>query len=144
MIGSGKSTLWYTIYSIIGTLFEEAALAAIVLWVLPYFNIHIVWWVLAILMVALAIFAYVTYRIGKPTLVLTPKVAPEIIIGNEGKVVTSLAPEGYVRVRGELWKATCTESGLETDAKIVVIGIENLRLIVCRKEQHILPADGGE
>ncbi|HEX75055.1 MAG TPA: hypothetical protein G4O12_00575 [Dehalococcoidia bacterium] len=130
-----KSTLWYTVYSIIGTIFEEAALVAIVLWVLPRFNIHIPWWGLVILMVALAIFSYVSYRIGKPTLVLRPRVAPETIIGSEGKVVTPLAPEGYVKVQGELWKAISAESELEAGNEVVVVRIDGLRLLVSRKEK---------
>jgi membrane protein implicated in regulation of membrane protease activity len=33
------------------------------------------------------------------------RVGPELLIGSQATVVTELAPEGRVRVRGELWKA---------------------------------------
>jgi len=119
----------------VGTLIEEAVLVVIVLWVLPYFNIHIPMWGLAVLMVGLAIFSYVTYRIGRPTFFLRPRVAPETIIGNEGRVVRPLAPEGYVKVQGVLWKAICAESQLEAGDEVVVVAIDRLKLIVCRKQK---------
>jgi len=129
-----KPPLWYTVQAIVGTLIEEAILVAVVLWVLPYFNINIPLWGLAVLMAGLAIFSYVTYLIGRPTFLLRPRVAPEAIVGREGKVVRSLAPEGYVKVQGVLWKATCAESELESGDEIVVVAIEGLRLVVSRKE----------
>ena len=134
---STKTPLWYTVQAIIGTLLEEAILVAIVLWVLPYFDIHIPLWVLAVLMVALAIVGYVSYRIGRPTFFLRPRVALENIIGNEGKVVAPLTPQGYVKVQGVLWKATCFESGLEAGDEVVVVGIDRLRLIVAAKGRPV-------
>lgn len=132
-----KPPLWYTVQAIVGTVLEEVVLVAIVLWVLPHFDIHIPLWGLAILMVGLAILSYVTYLIGKPTFILRPRVAPETIIGSEGKVVRPLAPEGYVKVQGVLWKAVCAESGLEAGDEIVVVGIDRLKLIVCPKREPV-------
>ena len=131
------SPLWYTIYALIGTLLEEAALAVIVLWVLPRFNIHIPLWGLVTMAVALAIYAYITYRLGRLVLIKKPIVDPESIIGNQGVVVRPLKPEGYVKVQGVLWKASCAESELETGDEVMVIGIDRLKLIVCRKEGHL-------
>ncbi len=130
-----KVPLWYMVQAIVGTMLEEAILVAIVLWVLPYFDIYIPLWVLAVLMVALAIMGYVSYRIGKPTFLLKPRVTPEI--GSEGKVVKPLAPEGYVKVHGVLWKATCFESGLEAGDEVEVVGIEGLKLIVAAKGRPV-------
>jgi len=130
-----KAPLWYTVQAIIGTMLEEAVLVAIVLWVLPYFGIHIPLWGLIILMIALAIVGYVSYRIGKLTFLLKPRVAPEA--GSEGKVVTPLTPQGYVKVQGVLWKATCFEQGLETGDEVVVVGVDGLRLIVAAKGRPV-------
>lgn len=112
-------------------------MVAIVLWVLPRFNINIPLWGLAILMVALAVHSYIMYLVGKPTFLIKPKVAAENIIGSEGRVVRLLAPEGYVKVQGVLWKARCNESNLEVDDEIVVVGIEGLKLIVRPKERTV-------
>ena len=128
-----KVPLWYTMQAIIGTLLEEAVLVAIVLWGLPYFDIYIPLWGLIVLMIALAIVACVSYRIGKPTFLLKPRVAPET--GSEGKVVKPLAPEGYVKVQGVLWKAISAESGLEAGDEVVVTGIDGLKLIVAPKKK---------
>ena len=125
-----KPPLWYTVQAVISWMLEEAVLVAVVLWVLPYFNINIPLWGLAILMAALAVHSIIMYRIGRPTFLIRPRVAAEAIIGNEGKVTRRLAPEGYVKVQGVLWKATCDEAELEVGDEVVVVGIERLKLIV--------------
>ena len=128
-----KPPIWYTVQAILGWMLEEAILVAVVLWLLPLFNINIPLWGLAILMVALAVYSYVMYRVGRSTFLMKPKVAAETIIGNDGKVTKRLAPEGYVKVRGVLWKATCVESELEAGDDVVVVDINGLRLIVSPK-----------
>ena len=128
-----KPPIWYTVQAILGWMLEEAILVAVVLWLLPLLNINIPLWGLAILMVALAVYSYVMYRVGVPTFLMKPKVAAETIIGNEGKVTKRLAPEGYVKVQGVLWKATCVESELEVGDDVVVVDINGLRLIVSPK-----------
>lgn len=113
---------------------EQAALVAVVLWLLPRFNINIPLWGLAILMVALAVHSYFMYRIGRPTFLIKPKVAPENIVGYEGTVVKPLVPQGYVKVQGVLWKAMCAETHLQKGDEVVVVGIEGLRLTVRPKK----------
>jgi membrane-bound serine protease (ClpP class) len=73
------------------------------------------------------------YRVGRSTFLIRPKVAAEAVIGNGGKVTKRLAPEGYVKVQGVLWKAICDEAELEIGDEVVVVGIEGLRLIVSPK-----------
>jgi membrane protein implicated in regulation of membrane protease activity len=128
-----KPPLWYTVQAILGWMLEEAILVAAVLWLLPQFNVNLPLWLLAILMAALAVYSYTMYRVGRSTFLIRPKVAAETVIGNGGKVTKRLAPEGYVKVHGVLWKATCVESELEVDDEVVVVGIEGLRLIVSPK-----------
>jgi len=125
-----RPPLWYTAQAILGWMIEEAILVAAVLWLLPLFGINIPLWGLAILMAALAVHSFVMYRVGRPTFLIKPKVAAENIIGEEGRVTRRLAPEGYVKVKGVLWKAICDEAELEIGDEVVVVGIEGLRLIV--------------
>jgi membrane-bound serine protease (ClpP class) len=73
------------------------------------------------------------YRIGRPTFLMKPKVAAETIVGDEGRVTRRLAPEGYVKVKGVLWKAICDETELEIGDEVVVVGIGGLRLVVSPK-----------
>jgi membrane-bound serine protease (ClpP class) len=112
---------------------EEAILVAVVLWLLPLFNINIPLWGLAILMAGLAVHSCIMYRIGRPTFLMKPKVAAETIVGDEGRVTRRLAPEGYVKVKGVLWKAICDETELEIGDEVVVVGIGGLRLVVSPK-----------
>ena len=125
----------YTIYSIVGTILEQVALVIIVRVGLPYlFNIHVPWWGLAILMAAFLVYSLFTYRMGKRALGKQPLVSPEAIIGSEGIVATSLHPKGYVKVKGELWRAS-SKSETEVGDEIEVIGIEGIELIVAPKEK---------
>jgi membrane protein implicated in regulation of membrane protease activity len=48
-------------------------------------------------------------------------------------VTRRLAPEGYVKVKGVLWKAICDETELEIGDEVVVVGIGGLRLVVSPK-----------
>jgi membrane-bound serine protease (ClpP class) len=138
-----KPPLWYTVQAILGWMLEESILVAVVLWLLPRFNVSLPLWVLGILVVALAVYSYVMYRIGRLTFLMRPKVAAEAIIGNEGKVTKRLAPEGYVKVQGVLWKATCSESELEVGDEVVVAGIEGLRLLVRPKGKAVKTFESG-
>jgi hypothetical protein len=55
---SDRKRRGYTLYSLVTTLIEEAALAAVVLWVLPHFGIKIPLWLLIVLMIAWGIYSY--------------------------------------------------------------------------------------
>jgi membrane protein implicated in regulation of membrane protease activity len=123
------SPLTYTIYAIIGTLLEQGALVIIVRWWLPQFDIHISWWVTGILMCLLLMYSFYTYRMGRQALLRKSPVYPDTIIGSEGVVATPLDPTGYVKVKGELWKAT-SASDMEIGDRIVVTKIDGIRLIV--------------
>ena len=44
-----------------------------------------------------------------------------------------LAPEGVVKVRGELWKAAAANGEIETGKRVEVVGLEGLKLLVKEK-----------
>ncbi|MCM8808647.1 MAG: nodulation protein NfeD [Candidatus Omnitrophica bacterium] len=54
----------------------------------------------------------------------------EGLIGEEGKTITELNPEGMVFVHGEHWKGKSIEGKIEKDKKIKVIDVKGLVLIV--------------
>ncbi|MBR9997437.1 MAG: nodulation protein NfeD [Cyclobacteriaceae bacterium] len=54
----------------------------------------------------------------------------EGIIGEKGVVLTNLKPIGEVRVHGEIWNAESIDGNINKGSYILVIGIENLKLIV--------------
>ena len=57
----------------------------------------------------------------------------EAMIGLEGKVVTPLAPEGTIKVCGELWQASATDDAIDASEEVLVMGMEGLKLLVRRK-----------
>ena len=130
-----RPPVWYTLQAVLSWMLEEILLVVAVLWLLPhFFNINMPIWGLAILMAALAIYSGVMYRVGRQTFFIRPKVAADNIIGSEGRVTKPLAPEGYVKVQGVLWRAMCNERELVVGDEVEVIGIEGLRLIVKPKK----------
>jgi membrane protein implicated in regulation of membrane protease activity len=65
------------------------------------------------------------------------QVGPETLVGQRGRVVRPLDPEGFVRIRGERWKARMIEGdrvGAEGDT-IEVLGVRGLTVLVRRVEQ---------
>ena len=58
----------YTVFSIVTGLAGEAALAAIVLWLLPRWEVNIPIWGLIALMVAYEVYEGISYRIGSRAL----------------------------------------------------------------------------
>ena len=63
-----------------------------------------------------------------------------IINGSERVVVAleDLAPEGLVKVEGEVWRAICEEGGVKKGRKVVVTGWTGIKLVVEEVEE-----DGG-
>ncbi len=59
------------------------------------------------------------------------QMGPETLIGDTGTVVTACAPQGQVRVQGELWRARCAE-GAQVGDEIRVVALDGLTLLVER------------
>ena len=119
----------YTVYALTGTILEQGAIFVIIRWGLPQLDIYVPWWGLVIVMGAFLVYSVYTYSRGRAAMRRNPMVAPETIIGSRGRVATSIDPRGYVRVKGELWKAQSTYR-LDVDEEIYVIGIEGIQLVV--------------
>jgi membrane-bound ClpP family serine protease len=122
------------IVAIITTLMEEAALAAVVLWGLPRVGIDLHVGVLIALMVALAAYAITTYRMGSRALRRKPVVGLPDMVGARGKAVSDLAPEGTVKIKGELWDSRAEGRRINAGAEVIVVGQEGLKLIVRREK----------
>jgi len=121
------------IIAVVSTLLEEAALAAGVLWGLPKLGIHIPLWVLIIVMLAWGAYTIITYRMGSRALRRKPVSGLIAMLGSEGEVVSPLAPEGLVRIKGELWRAKSTSGRMDTGEEVTVVGQDRLKLIVRKR-----------
>ena len=119
----------YFIVAVISTLLEEAAIVIIVLWALPAVGIRIPLAGMIALMLAWGAWSIFTYRLGSRAL---KKQAVNLtnMIGSKGKVVSPLAPEGLVRIKGELWVAKSASGEMKTDGEVTVVGQDGLKLVV--------------
>jgi membrane-bound ClpP family serine protease len=128
------------ILAIVSTILEEAAIVVIVLWGLPQLGIHIPLAGLIAVMVAWGAFTVITYRMGSRALKKKPVVGLPTMIGSRGKVVSPLAPEGFIRIKGELWEATSAGGNIDTGEEVTVVGQDGLKL-VCQSSSNNLKDD---
>ncbi len=118
------------IFAIISTLMEEAALVVIVLWGLPQLGIQIPLPGLIALMAAWLAFSVFIYEMGSRALRKKPIVGLPAMVGSKGKVVSPLAPEGLIKIKGELWVAKSAGRRIDAGEEIIVVGQDGLKLIV--------------
>ncbi|MCD6299624.1 MAG: NfeD family protein [Dehalococcoidales bacterium] len=118
------------IIAIFSTLLEEAGIAAIVLWGLPYLGVYTPLAGLIVLMVAWGAYAAITYRMGSRALMRKPVAGLGDVIGSRGKVVSRLAPNGVIRIGSELWEATSDGRRIKAGEEVTVLGRDGLKLIV--------------
>lgn len=127
------------ILAIVSTAAVEAALFAVWRWVLPEWGIEIPFAVLIGVMAAYAVFAVVDFQFVTRILKRQTVVGLPTMIGTKGKVVSPLAPEGQVIIKGELWGAEAIDGNIGSGEVVTVVGQDSLKLIV-RKEDKGLPA----
>ncbi|MBA7614510.1 hypothetical protein ES703_21775 [subsurface metagenome] len=118
------------ILAIISNSMEEVAIVVIVLWGLPKLNIHIPIWGLILMMVAWAAYSIFSFRLGTRALKSKQVVGLPDMIGCRGVVVSPLAPEGLVKVKGELWVAKSAGGEMKKGGGVIVVGQERLKLVV--------------
>lgn len=118
------------IIAIITTALEEAAIAVIVLWLLPKIDVNLPLFALVLIMLAWLGFSVFTYRLGSRALRRKPEGGLSDMLGMRGEVVRRLDPEGMVRIKGELWKAKSAGRKIETGEEVTVVGQMGLKLIV--------------
>ena len=58
-----------------------------------------------------------------------PRTGAEAMVGMQGQVVEACRPNGRVRVKGELWDATCA-AGADVGDTVTVARVDGLRLHV--------------
>ena len=117
----------YMALTITTSLLEQVALVAVVLWLLPKVAIDIPLWGLILMMIALGVYNYISYRLGKKAIVKKPMISLDI--GSRGRTTTPISPTGYVRVNGELWQAS-SNSKIDAGKEITVVGIDGMTLVI--------------
>ena len=118
------------IFAIVSTLLEETAIVVIVLWGLPKIGAQIPLWGLIVLMVVWGAYSVITYQAGSRALSRKPLLSLPDMVGSKGKVVSPLAPEGLVRIKGELWVAKSAGGEMPPGGEVIVVGQDRLKLVV--------------
>jgi len=117
------------IYAIVSILLEEAAIVVVVLVGLPQLDIEVPVGVLIAVMVAFAVFSVLLYRAGSEALRRKP-VALSVMVGSKGKVVSPLAPIGFIKIKDELWEAESVGSKISIGKEVMVVEQDGLKLTV--------------
>jgi membrane-bound ClpP family serine protease len=120
----------YIVSSFVTGLLGEATLVGIVLWLLPRWGVNIPVWGLILLMVFLGVYEVISYGIGSKALARKPVVSLQAMIGCRGRATTPISSDGYVRVGGELWRASSTGPNIDEGSQIVVVEVNRLTLFV--------------
>ena len=118
------------IFAIISTILEETAIVVIVLWGLPKIGVHIPLPGLIALTVVWGAYSVMTYRMGSQALRKKPVMNLPDMVGSKGKVVSPLAPEGLVRIKGELWVAQSAGGEISLGKEVIVVRQDSLKLVV--------------
>lgn len=116
----------------LSTALEEVAIWVVWRWLLPEFGVNLPLIVLVVAMVAWAAFGTWLFIFTTRALKRQAAVGLPSMVGAVGKVVSRLAPEGLVRIKGELWSATSNEGNIEVGEDIVVVSEVGLKLFVRR------------
>lgn len=122
------------VIAIISTIMEEATLVAVVFWGLPWLGVELSLWgsivLTIVLMAGWGTYTVVTYRMGSRVLEGKPLVGLPDMVGSKGEVVSQLAPDGLVKIRGELWVAKSASGELDRGRKVIVVEQNRLKLVV--------------
>ena len=85
---------------------------------------------------------YALYPFLKGAYELDHRQPIERLVGQSGSAAETLSPSGYVRVRGELWRATTDEpEGIGAGRPVEVTGVDGTTLIVAARD---LPLTRGD
>ncbi len=118
---------------ILVSLIDDIVILAVVIGVLWYFKVKLPIWAMIFIGLALATFIFVRTWVVLPSLRRKKVTGAEGMIGMTGEVVTSLKPNGVIRICGEYWNAKSLDGDIETDEEVEILGIQRLKLEVRRK-----------
>ncbi|MGM0686978.1 MAG: NfeD family protein [Promethearchaeati archaeon] len=110
-------------------LLDEILIAGGVIFVLWKLGVPIPFWVYILAGVACAAAYWLLYRIVLDQGKKSP-VGHDGMIGLTGTTITSLNPEGLVRVQGETWKAASRCGVVVEEAEVLIEDLQGLTLIV--------------
>ncbi|MFZ0452564.1 MAG: nodulation protein NfeD [Ignavibacteriaceae bacterium] len=92
--------------------------------------LKISWEAIAMIVTITILFFFVIVGLGIKAQRKKPSTGEEGIVGEFGKAISDLNPNGLVRVHGEIWDAETSDAKIETGSRIVVEQVNKLKLKV--------------
>lgn len=121
------------IIAIVSSLLDEAIIVAVIILGLPRLGVQLPLFVIILICSGFLIWAVGLYTIGSKILRKKPLPGFTNMVGVEGRVVKRLAPQGFIRVQGELWESGAENGVIEAGTDIVVVSQKGLKLVVRQK-----------
>jgi membrane-bound ClpP family serine protease len=118
------------IFAIVSTIIEEIAIAAAGIWGLPQIGVEFPFWGILLIMTAWLCYSVYTFKKGTKALKIGQILGMPNMIGTKGRVTSALNPEGWVRIRGELWSAKSLSGEIQPGRDVIVTGQKRLKLEV--------------
>jgi membrane-bound ClpP family serine protease len=128
---------WMTgrfIAAVVTTICEEALIAGVVIWGLPRLDIHLPLGVLIAIMAVWAVNSIIFYRIGSRALRRRPVSGLGSVVGETGRVVNPLTPDGVIKIKGELWEAKSDGGNIGAGEDVMVVEQDGLKVTVIRAD----------
>ena len=120
------------IIAIVTTALQEVAIYVIWSWLLPEWGIYMSREALIGVMIFWGLFATWLFIFTTRTLKRQTVVGLPTMVGSRGRASSPLAPNGMVRIKGELWTATAAEGEVKKGDDVEVVAEDGLKLIVRR------------
>lgn len=122
------------IFAIVSTIIEEIAIAAAGIWGLPQIGVEFPLWATLLIMIVWLSYSVYTFKKGTKALKVGHIIGLPNMIGTKGRVTSALNPEGWVRIRGELWSAKSLSGEIQPGRDVIVTGQKRLKLEVKESE----------
>jgi membrane protein implicated in regulation of membrane protease activity len=122
------------VMTILTNLLYEAIIVVVLIWGLPALGMHVPLYGIILICVAFLIYAVVLYIIGGRALTKKPLSGFTTMECLEGQVVSRLAPEGTVKIGGELWSARAENGIIDVGTDVVVVRQNGLKVVVRPKQ----------
>ncbi len=115
---------------VVSSFYDGALLAFVLLWLLPHIGLRLptalTWGILGV-WVAWSAITFLPTKRAREKKAFSPT---EALIGRKGVAATRLAPDGMVKIDGELWDAVSAAGTMEKGQQIVVAAVSGLKLTV--------------
>lgn len=107
-------------------------LAIIILLIVISLFIYVPLWIAIIIPVGKFLKFIIVYPLVRRSVRQPIYSGMESLIGVRGLTMETLNPEGYIKLRGELWKAVSNEGPITSGAEVEVCQLERTKLVVKR------------